>query len=100
MLPLARLLAGSSMRMPLCCMKAMVSQSILSGRGGRSGGGPVGFSKGTVLAFSGIGGLEYCGRRTGREIEKLRPCKSTKDERDVREEFRAEGSGEGVRRRV
>jgi hypothetical protein len=58
-LPLTRLLLRRTMRESPCCIKAMVSSSRLSGRGGRRGGGPSGLIKGTVMGFSGMGGLEY-----------------------------------------
>jgi hypothetical protein len=76
--------------MPLCCMKAMMSSSRLSGRSGRSGGGPLGLVNGTMTGFSGIGRLEYCGRRTGRETVTLPFWRPTKEERELRAEFRVE----------
>jgi hypothetical protein len=47
------------MREPPCCIKAKVSSSRLSGRGGLGGGGPSGLLKGKVIGFSGTGDLEY-----------------------------------------
>ena len=59
-LALPRLLGESTIRVPVPRMKASVSSSKLSGRAGRGGGGPARFSKGTVLVFSGMGGLKSC----------------------------------------
>ena len=59
-LVLPRLLEGRTIRVPLSRMKARVSSSRLSGRGGRGGGGPGRFSKGTVTWSSGMGGLQSC----------------------------------------
>jgi hypothetical protein len=64
----------------------MVSSSRLSGRGGRGGGGPEGLTKGTVTGRSEIVGLDRCGRRVGREMQTLRPCERTSDERELQAE--------------
>ena len=87
------------MRVPDCCMKAMMSSSRLSGRAGRGGGGPCGRVNGTVMGFSGIGTLEYCAMRTGRETERLPAERPMNEEREVRAEVRAECRGVNTERR-
>lgn len=83
-LALARLLAGIHMRLLLSCMNARVSSSMLSGRGGRTGGGPEGFVKGTLVGSPGMGELDCRETRAGREMLRTRELVVVVDDREPR----------------
>lgn len=95
-LVLARGLKGRAMRVVASRIKARVSWSMLVGRGGRGGGGPLGLVKGTVAGCLGRGEWGGCWRAIGREMEMVRPLEVVmKEEREPRGVGTGAGMGRG-----
>jgi hypothetical protein len=72
---------------PLSFMNAMMSSSRLSGRLGRTGGGPARAVNEKVAGHTGIGSLKN-GRGVGREMDTIRHWDLPSEERELRAEDR------------
>lgn len=85
---LERSVLKSTMRVAASRINARVSESILSGRRGREGGGPKGLVNGTVDGMVGMVRFKDCSKM-GRDIDRWRTWAFPRDER----KFRVENEG-------